>query len=475
MKRFFSWIGLSLLLVAALPLTTSAQFQGTVKMDMRTPDNVSMCGRDERAQETVCDFSAGTKQIGLVVDYQGLPADTIAVELRDDRGIIIFFKSDSVNGSGSKTYTVSGDYVYNEYVRLSVDNSNQIVGKLGQTTMSAYGKMQEASPLVAPTIAIIQQLERYGVTAAQGELTDGRAQLDIVFTKVKAVLETNLSAEAQTQAVTEALAAATQANTLLKAARPKLEGRTDLAFLTVDTAGGRKMTGKISRAGSQVDSLSWAVATTPIQRATAEPTRGPTNTPGPTATLGTQVVMTSTPVNTATPQPTATTAPVATAPAVVNPTATTAAALVAQPTATTAPPAAVTAAPPPAAATALRQPAVVPTTLPTSAATSVAQANSAAVQATPNAAAKAQSTAAPGGGQTDAAKTAAAKTEAQASPTPTTARVASKVDLGRLTPVAGDSRVAGQSSGGGLPWTTIGLIVVAVGLGGAALWMRRRV
>ncbi len=499
MKRLLS-LFLGLVALVSLPLMTQAQgpidTSGKVSFDLRGSDNASRCAQDPRETTKICDFPSGTKEVNLVVTYQDLAVENnLAVELRDESGNVIFFKSERVTGSGSLPYKVTGTSAYTSYQTQVIAKTDEMITALSTQNASAYYQATTVLQNYEPVISMVRQLERYTSPSTPAQLTSARTKLEAGQAKAQEVKPTGQTAEVQAQLIRDALAATQEAKQLFSAAKSSLQGRTDLAFLNVDTASGQKMTGKLSRGGQPVESVEWAVASSPIQRATAEPTRPPTSTVAPTvdysaippatqtaqaaavqATLAAApsatlpafaVVNTPTPLPvdvTVTPQPTVgdTTAPTATA--VLLPTVASAGVA-------------------PATATAFRlAPGAATPTVLVNVPTGQAQAAAAGVT-TPTsrpATTSGAATAAPASGVTAAPTTAAiaradTASGAQVTPTPTTARVAGKVSF-NLTPGAeGSTRVAGQASSGGLPWATIGLVVVALGLAGAALWVRRRV
>ncbi|MCW5849817.1 MAG: hypothetical protein KIT87_07015 [Anaerolineae bacterium] len=502
MKRLLSLIALGLVLLVGLPTVSQAQApvdtSGKVTLDLRGSDNASRCSQDPRETTKICDFPTGTKEINVLVTYQDLAMENgLAVELRDESGNVIFFKSERVTGSGSLPYKVTGTDVYTSYQTQVVAKTDEIINALNTQNASAYYQAATVLQNYEPVISMVRQLERYTAPSTPAQLTTARTRLEAGQAKAQEVKPTGQTAEVQAQLIRDALAATQEAKQQFSAAKSGLQGRTGLAFLNVDTTSGQKMTGKLSRGGQPVESAEWAVASSPIQRATAEPTRAPTSTVAPTinvsaippATLTAQVASllatlaaapsaTLPPVaaqTTPTPLPVEATATSQAARGVDTPVATVPSAI----TATEAPPGVV---PPTATAFRLAGGAATPTVL-VSIPTGQASAAAAAIASptvrlgtTPGA----TSAAVPGGVGTVAPTGAAiAKAEAasgaQPTPTATTARVAGKVSF-NLTPGAdGSTRVAGQANNGGLPWATIGLVVVALGLAGAALWMRRRV
>ena len=474
MRRVFGIIIVLLMLGAAVPAATQAQSnEGRTTPDMRATENGPSVCQTNASQEKQCSFSSGTKELYLVIDYQDLPSSPIYMALQDDAGgTTIFAKAETLSGTGTRAYKVTGTDVYNEYVRQIGEKSGQLVSTLGTTSLSPYGRLQAAATVVTPLILMIGQLEKFPLDdSARSQLSTAKARFEAARTKITAGMNGNASA--QGQAVTEALNEATAGNTTITAVLPGLAGRSDLAFPDVNVAAGRTLTAKLLRNNSLVQTMNWAVSQQALPSVTPQPTAGPSNTPAPTpnvseATL-TARASSPTPSPTITPTPapgTATVAPVA----ATNTSVPGAAATATPPPAPQATQAPVAAAAAPQATQAAQAAAAQPTRPSQTQAQPQGQAAGGQPTATsPIAAAKA---AAP---QSAAPPTApAAKTEPTAAPT--VAKVAGVVDLSRLTPVAdGSSRVAGQASGGSLPLAAIGLAVVALGLGGVALWMRRRV
>lgn len=477
MRRLIQVLLLTLL-VAALPTATLAQSnEGRVSLDMRATENGPSVCRSNAVHEKSCSFPSNTKEIYLVVDHQDLASSAIYVALQDDAGgQTIFGKSETLSGSGTRVYKVTGTDVYNEYVRQLVDKSGQLVSILGNASLSPYGRMQSAATLDAPLIAIIEQLQKFPLDeSARSQLNTAKTHVEAARQKITAVMTTNMNADAQNQAVQEALGSANSANSTIQAAQSSLSGKSDLAFPDINVAGGRTQTAKITRNGSPAETLEWAVSSQGLPTSTPPATIGPTNTPGPTPDVSALTLTaraaspTPNPSATMTPAATATTAPnqpTSTPQPATAPTATQTA-VVAQQTAATAqptqPPVAAQAAQPtqPPAAKAVQAQATPPP------AAQAAAAKAAAPPTAPSAAKAAVPTNPP--------QATAPRAAAQASPT--IAKVAGgSVDLSGLTPVAdGSTRVAGQSGGSALPLATIGLAVAALGLGGVALWMRRRV
>lgn len=474
MRRLMGVLLVALAIMTAIPAAGYAQGnEGKTTLDMRaTESGASVC--KTTGAETQCSFSSGSKEIYLVVNYQDLPGVEITSALQDDAGgNTIFSKMDNLNGSGAKAYRVTGTDVYNEYVRLLTQHSNTLVSSLSNTSLSLYGRMQQALNVVSPALLVIRQLEKFPLDDnARSQLDTAKTHLDTAKTKITSGLYGGANSDAQNQAVQDALTAAQAANNAIQAAQSGLSGKSDLPFPDVNVAAGNYYTAKITRNRSPVQTINWAVATQQLPTQTPQATPGPTDTPGPTPNVS-QATLTARAAS-PTPNPTATATP---GPA----TATTAAS---QATGTPAPTTA-------SAPTATPQPAA---QLQTQATATVAAAAAAAAQPTqaiaqaqaqatrlPQAQAQPQATVAPAAATSALAAPAAATTAAsvaQAGPTtaPTAVKVASVVDLSRLTPVAdGSSRVAGQASGSSLPLAAIGLAVVALGLGGVALWMRRRV
>ena len=500
MKRLLSLIVLGLVVLASLPMVSQAQgpidASGKVTFDLRGSDNASKCSQDPRETTKICDFPTGTKEINILVTYQDLAMENgLAVELRDESGNVIFFKSERVSASGTIPYKVTGTDVYNTYQTQLVTKVDEIITALNTQNASAYYQASTVLQNFEPVISMVRQLERYTSPSTPAQLTSARTKLEAAQAKAQEVKPTGQTAEVQAQLIRDALAATQEAKQLFSAAKSGLQGRTDLAFLNVDTASGQKMTGKLSRGGQPVESAEWAVASSPIQRATAEPTRAATSTVAPTVNVGAIPPATLT-AQAAIVQATLEALPSATLPSVqaqatptplpVEATATAEAVSTADTSVATATSAPVSTGvtpgtvPPTATAFLLAPGAATPTVrvnVPT------VQAQATAVSASPTVR---QATtpgvtvvAASGTGTVAPTTVAIAKAEvasaAQATPSPTTARVAGKVSF-NLTPGAeGSTRVAGQANSGGLPWATIGLVVVALGLAGAALWMRRRV
>ena len=500
MKRVLSLCLLGLALLVGLPLATQAQgpidTSGKVSFDLRGSDNASRCSQDPRETTKICDFPPGTTEVNVVVTYQDLALENgVAVELRDENGNVIFFKSERVTGSGTLPYKVTGTDVYGVYQTRFVEKTDEIINALNTPNASAYYQAATVLQNFEPVISIVRQLERYSAPTTPAQLTAARTKLETGLAKAQEVKPSGQTAEVQAQLIRDALAATQEAKQLFSAAKAGLAGRSGLAFLNVDTLNGQKMTGKVSRGGQPVESAEWAVASTPIQRATAEPTRPPTSTVGPTldpnsippatqtalaamiiatleaapsATLPivpTQVTPTPLPLDATAVVPTVNPGdtPLPTSTGVFS-------ALVVTPGVVPPSPTAFRLAPGAATAT-------VVVNVPTAAAVAAAVASPTPRPGTPSAVTGAA--AASGAASPAATANASSKTQVagagQTTPTPTTARVAGKVSF-NLTPGAdGSTRVAGQANSGGLPWATIGLVVVALGLAGAALWMRRRV
>lgn len=472
MRRVFGIIIVLLMLGAAVPAATQAQSnEGRTTPDMRATENGPSVCQTNASQEKQCSFSSGTKELYLVIDYQDLPSSPIYMALQDDAGgTTIFAKAETLSGTGTRAYKVTGTDVYNEYVRQIGEKSGQLVSTLGTTSLSPYGRLQAAATVVTPLILMIGQLEKFPLDdSARSQLGTAKGRFEAARTKITAGMNGNASA--QNQAVTEALNEATAGNTTITGVLPGLSGRSDLAFPDVNVAAGRTLTAKLQRSGSIVQTMNWAVSPQALPSATPQPTIGPTNTPGPTPNVS-EATLTARAAS-PTPNPTLTPTP-------------------APGTATAAPAAATNTPAPATAATATPPPATQATQAPVAvaaAAQATAQAPQAASaqptrpsQAQPQGqAAGGQPTASPPPAAAKAAAQPAAPTTAPAAKTEptaaaTVAKVAGVVDLSRLTPVAdGSSRVAGQTSGSTLPLAAIGLAVVAIGLGGVALWMRRRV
>lgn len=473
MRRVLGIIIVLLILGAAIPAATQAQSnEGRTTPDMRATENGSSACQTNASQEKQCSFPSGTKELYLVVDYQDLPSSPIYMALQDDAGgTTIFAKSETLSGTGTKAYKVTGTDVYNEYVRQIGEKSGQLVSTLGTASLSPYGRLQAAATVVTPLILMIGQLEKFPLDdSARSQLDTAKARFEAARTKITG--GGNGNASAQNQAVADALNEATAGNTTLTAVLPGLAGRSDLAFPEVNVAAGRTQTAKLLRNNSIVQTMNWAVSQQALPSATPQPTAGPSDTPAPTPNVS-QATLTARAAS-PTPSPTITPTP-------------------APGTATAVPDAATNTPAPGAAATATPPPATQATQAPVAAAapqaTQAAQASAAQPTRPPQTQAQPQGQAA--GGQptatppTAAAKAAAPQTAApttapaaKSEPTaaPTVAKVAGVVDLSRLTPVAdGSSRVAGQASGSTLPLAAVGLAVVALGLGGVALWMRRRV
>ena len=473
MRRVLGIIIVLLILGAAIPAATQAQSnEGRTTPDMRATENGPSACQTNSSQEKQCSFPSGTKELYLVVDYQDLPSSPIYMALQDDAGgTTIFAKSETLSGTGTKAYKVTGTDVYNEYVRQIGEKSGQLVSTLGTASLSPYGRLQAAATVVTPLILMIGQLEKFPLDdSARSQLDTAKARFEAARTKITGGMNGNASA--QNQAVADALNEATAGNTTLTAVLPGLAGRSDLAFPEVNVAAGRTQTAKLLRNNSIVQTMNWAVSQQALPSATPQPTAGPSDTPAPTPNVS-QATLTARAAS-PTPSPTITPTP-------------------APGTATAVPDAATNTPAPGAAATATPPPATQATQAPVAAAapqaTQAAQASAAQPTRPPQTQAQPQGQAA--GGQptatppTAAAKAAAPQTAApttapaaKSEPTaaPTVAKVAGVVDLSRLTPVAdGSSRVAGQASGSTLPLAAVGLAVVALGLGGVALWMRRRV
>ena len=473
MRRVLGIIIVLLILGAAIPAATQAQSnEGRTTPDMRATENGPSACQTNASQEKQCSFPSGTKELYLVVDYQDLPSSPIYMALQDDAGgTTIFAKSETLSGTGTKAYKVTGTDVYNEYVRQIGEKSGQLVSTLGTASLSPYGRLQAAATVVTPLILMIGQLEKFPLDdSARSQLDTAKARFEAARTKITGGMNGNASA--QNQAVADALNEATAGNTTLTAVLPGLAGRSDLAFPEVNVAAGRTQTAKLLRNNSIVQTMNWAVSQQALPSATPQPTAGPSDTPAPTPNVS-QATLTARAAS-PTPSPTITPTP-------------------APGTATAVPDAATNTPAPGAAATATPPPATQATQAPVAAtapqATQAAQASAAQPTRPPQTQAQPQGQAA--GGQptatppTAAAKAAAPQTAApttapaaKSEPTaaPTVAKVAGVVDLSRLTPVAdGSSRVAGQASGSTLPLAAVGLAVVALGLGGVALWMRRRV
>lgn len=473
MRRVLGIIIVLLILGAAIPAATQAQSnEGRTTPDMRATENGSSACQTNASQEKQCSFPSGTKELYLVVDYQDLPSSPIYMALQDDAGgTTIFAKSETLSGTGTKAYKVTGTDVYNEYVRQIGEKSGQLVSTLGTASLSPYGRLQAAATVVTPLILMIGQLEKFPLDdSARSQLDTAKARFEAARTKITG--GGNGNASAQNQAVADALNEATAGNTTLTAVLPGLAGRSDLAFPEVNVAAGRTQTAKLLRNNSIVQTMNWAVSQQALPSATPQPTAGPSDTPAPTPNVS-QATLTARAAS-PTPSPTITPTP-------------------APGTATAVPDAATNTPAPGAAATATPPPATQATQAPVAAAapqaTQAAQASAAQPTRPPQTQAQPQGQAA-GGQPTATPPTAAAKAAAPqtAAPTPapaakseptaapTVAKVAGVVDLSRLTPVAdGSSRVAGQASGSTLPLAAVGLAVVALGLGGVALWMRRRV
>ncbi len=494
MKRLIGWFVVTLLIAAAAPALALAQSsQGRASLDMRATENGPSVCTVGSANDKRCSFPSGAKEIYLVVNYQDMPNVTLVTSLNDEAGgNAVFFKSDTFNGGGTKTYKVTGANVYNTYAAALRTNLSALSDAIRSARSASSSNRRwelftsNVGQAANPAYYAARQMERFSVPGQVEAAGQIRTQLETVRAKINNAYTAGPNFAGLDQALADAETAANAATSRLSSIT---EVTTPLAFLDVNVASGNFPVASISRDNTTVESVSWAVSKEGLPTATAQPTAKPTDTPRPTETPYTPSPAQLTQVagiaatSTATPVPQGS-----------NPTATATAGSVSQdPTATSAPvgqptaaPTAtvqtgVTAAPPaPQPTVNLRQAQPVLTvTVNPSATPGAAQPTAAAKAAAGATAGAALPPAQPGGVQPLNAQVAGTATTAALALapalTPTPAKVGGVVDMSRLTPEAGGiSRVAGQTSGSSLPLATVGLAVVALGLGGAALWMRRR-